>query len=243
MAEWKDRLTNQEKRRKEVQEPKESYIEKEKFERKALETVYKYYGQSKSHNEIIDNLRSKKTVVLLSNPKYSMYLFIFIIFAFFSALLLIVLPLVDLEAGYNFFGFEYNVPDFRNFIITMIFISFGTCGWIIIIVVQSRKRFIILDSQGIYYKKISKPRFLAWIDISKISAKNKHHKYGKLKYIVVRIHSISIVKVRFNSGYYRQFGKQIRVNHMSFVSIFESFTYRKCPFIYYDRFGRLISRS
>lgn len=244
MPEWRDRLTNQEKRRKEVQKGKESYEGKEKFEEKALETIYKCYGQSKSHNEIIDDLRNKQTVVLLSNPKFLMYLFLFILFAFFLILLLILLPLVDLEAVYGGpFDFEFTGLHLSIIIVTMIFILFGTCGWLIILAIQSKKRFIILDSHGIYYKKISKSRFFAWIDISKITAKDKHNKYGTLNHIVVRIHLTSKGKVRFNSAYYRQHGLRGGVNHKSFVNNFDLFPHRKCPFFYYDRLGGLISRS
>ena len=135
------------------------YKGQEEFEKKVFKTTYKYFhefGQHKSQNQIINDLRTRETVVLLNNKRNSiLYLVLLMIFVSFSVLMLIVLPLVDLESVYPAFDFEFTGHHLMLLIMTMICILFGLCGWVIFLFIQSRKRFIILDSQGIYYKKIA----------------------------------------------------------------------------------------
>lgn len=230
MDKWKDKLASQ---------AKESYKGNKKFQKKALETIYKYYpefGREKSQNKAKGALNGEKIIILTGNFNSLVGIFMAILFTFFSVILLIVLPFVDLEAVYGKpFDFELTGLQLWIIIITLIMIFFGCVGWWIIFTLQSKFFFIILDFQGIYYKKITKPRLLAWTDISKITAKKKYNmKYRTLNSIIVKIYLTPKGKVRFRSGYYR--GNLWRGRKSpKFAETFELFRYRKCPFFYYSR--------
>ncbi|MFX1391679.1 MAG: hypothetical protein ACFE9Z_16560 [Promethearchaeota archaeon] len=110
--------------------------------------------------------------------------------------------------------------------------------------------FMVLNSQGIYYKKFGKPKFLAWSDMVKIVAEMKH--YGASFYdLNVDIYLNSKRKIRFYALDYQPKrtikGKYImfKPNLDSFAEVFwgfnRKFGYGDCPFFYYDR-GSVLDR-
>jgi len=100
----------------------------------------------------------------------------------------------------------------------------GVGGWLIIFALKLRHYFIVLHYHGIYYKRIGKPKFIAWVDIARI--------VGYLRYVrarpterAVKIHLISNKRVRFNSSNYL-----FKDKFFDFDDVFYSYKFRRCPF-------------
>ncbi|MFX0030623.1 MAG: hypothetical protein ACFE8B_15530 [Candidatus Hermodarchaeota archaeon] len=184
MDTWKEKLANQ---------SKESFRGDKRFE-KALEIISKHFPEfrwEKSPKKKGSILNGEEIIILTSNFK----LITGIALAITCSLVLIP------------FSFAFPLVNL-NVIITYIVIIIGIFAGFIIYSMLMMKFFIVLNFQGIYYKRTTEPQLIAWGDVSKITAKQNYGKYGTPANIVVKIHipiigSFLTKEVRFSSSIYR----------------------------------------
>ena len=238
-----------------------SCIGKNKKIEKALETTYKHFYEFRQYysiNDLKGAVIGRDILVLTSKSKFQsivalVYAFVILYvnwFVWFFMPSTINFELSSTVIVYRLFDLEITQLGMWIFLVIMMVILNGICVRLIALVLYLRNYFIVLDSQGIYYKKIGKPRFLDWADMSKIIATMKYFKLNPASPtdMVVNIHLKSRGKVRFRSGNYRFngdlwdipiFPEYSGTQHFeSFAIIFKSFNYRfgygECPFFYDD---------
>jgi len=238
-----------------------SSIGKNKKEEKALEATYKHFYEFRQYysiNDLKGAVIGRDILVLTSKSKFQsiialVYAFVILYvnwFVWFFMPSTINFELSSTVIVYKLFDLEITQLGMWIILIIVMVILDGICVRLIALVLYLRNYFIVLDSQGIYYKKIGKPRFLDWADMSKIIATMKYFKLNPASPtdMVVDIHMKSRGKVRFRSGNYRFngdlwdipiFPEYSGTQHFeSFAIIFKSFNYRfgygECPFFYDD---------
>lgn len=188
-----------------------SFKGKDKFEKKALATIYRYYHEfrlQKSQNEVKNALTTRE-IVFLTGSKFQFFAAIFSVILLTYVLvsfivLLSILPQdVDFEMFYEILGFKLPGLLLLIIFIIMLVILFGFIVCLVIFSIKLKRYFIILDSHGIYYKKLGSPRFLAWTDVSMITANERYSR--KNPGVIIEIHLMNPErKVRFKSGNYRR---------------------------------------
>lgn len=212
---------------------------------KVLKNSLGYFGRARSEEEILKEIGRGELKILISHNSIERYfaLFISCMLLFLGALFIIAL-----------IGFGLGLmPSLDNGIVAFGIITIVILGVAIRLFsfgVSLANYNIVLDFQGIYYKKIGKPRFLSWREIREIRAKRN----AKL-HVIGREGSI----ITFNAGNYvpgyipkavrnrykpeqflfksKMLDNQIfnrfvqSVNLGRFFYVFEHFKLRTCPFI------------
>lgn len=143
----------------------------------------------------------------------------------------------DLIAGFFFIfiflGFVFlMIPrifwSIAAIIITVILI--GVIIRAITIVMYLRNYFIVLDSRGIYYKKIGTPRFIPWTDVVEIFGYLDKHFFAGVhkneRTVGLGLKSKRIIQ--FNAMNYNFKGK-----YFEFDVVFITFKFRRCDFFRY----------
>jgi len=195
------------------------FMELDKREKRALETTFKYFNESKvvyykpekSKTDLLSAIETGDLVVLTSKWKYPKILDFFtcfiIIFMFWW--LLLVLPGAILA------------------IIIMTLILIGYTGRIITFAIYFRHYYIVLDSQGIYYKKIGTPKFISWNDVVLISSYFQYYFFAALHHneraIGLKLKSKKIVR-------FKEINYQFKYKFLMFEDAFGIFKFRRCPF-------------
>ena len=206
-------------------------IEIDKRENRALETVFRSFNESrtkKSQSDQMDTMETSGLVILTSKYKFQtimasifgvFFIFLFWFLAFF------LLPTIDDERAY---GLGLTASGVRIVVSLLIILVIGIGGTLITFARNLRHYFIVLHYQGIYYKKIGKPKFIPWVDIAWI--------VGYLRYVrgrpterAVKIHLKSKKEVRFNSSNYL-----FKDKFFDFDDVFYSYQFRGCPFFSRD---------
>jgi len=195
-----------------------------KKEKRALETTFRYFNESKvayykpekSKTDLLSAIETGDLVVLTSKWKYPKIFdfFTWFIIIFMVWWLLLVLPGAIIA----------------DIIITIILI--GYTGRFITFAIYFRHYYILLDSQGIYYKKIGSPRFISWDDVVLISSYFEHYTFSSLHHneraIGLKLKSKKIVR-------FKEINYQFKYKVLMFEDTFRTFKFRRCPFY---RLGR-----
>ena len=195
-------------------------------EKRALETVFRYFEESKlgiSQSMLITTSEMEDLVILTSKYKLSMVLAMFFGFSFitFTFLAFISLPSLNDDRAY---GLGLTASGVR-IVIVLLFVPFGGVGgYMIVYALNLKHYFIVLHYQGIYYKKIGKPRFISWMDMKLIQGCFRYV-MGKPVEKAVDIYLNSDKKVRFNSTNYL-----FKDKFFEFDDVFYSNEFRDCPF-------------
>jgi len=157
--------------------------EMDKREKRALESVFKTFDKSSAK-------KPQTEFVVVFTSKYK-FLTVFSFLLVFGMIYMGLVPIMTIRIVTNFEG--------RVIVITLVIILFGMSGRILAFALYLRFYFIILASQGIYYKKIGKPRFISWSDIVRIGAK---YRGNTTEEQTIKLYLKSKKKVRFNSTNY-----------------------------------------
>lgn len=175
--------------------------EMDKREKRALDSVFKTFSKSTKKNP-----QTEFVVVFTSKYKF---LTVFSFLLVFGMIYMGLVPTMTI----------YIVPNFgmRVIVITLVIILFGMSGRILAFALYLRYYFIIFASQGIYYKKIGKPRFISWTDIVRIGA---NYRGFTTEVQTIKLYLKSNKKVRFNSTNYLYKHKSD-----SFADLFDLFKY------------------
>ena len=225
-------------------------IGKNKKKRKAIETTCKYFhefGKKLSEQESSSANIGRDISIITSVKRIidyvlGLFLVFIIVFANFMVLFLLVLS-TDTDV------ISANLELWVILIIVFIILD-GIGAKIFLIVIHLRDYYIIFEPQGIYYKKVGKPKFLAWSDMFKIQAtmrymRTRYSSSYKPNDLVVKIYTKSDWSVQFRAVYYihvEEFFTEtysIRSQFKYFADIFRISRYRQCPFFYSDRWERL----
>ena len=205
-------------------------IEMDKREKRAIETVFRRFKGSKlgkSKSKPITTKKMGDIVILPSKYKLQTILAFFYGFFFiylFWFLTFYLYPTIDDETIYNLNGFEFPASGARIILISLIVLVVGVGGRLLIFALNLRHFFIVLHYRGIYYKKIGKPRFVAWTDIDRIVGYLRTFR-GSPTVRSVKLYLISYKKVRFNSSNYR-----LKDKYFDFPYVFYSYEFRRCHF-------------
>ena len=189
------------------------FIGKNKKEVKAVETCYNYFPKFRedkiTDQDVFGAILRKNLLVLTSKYKLQTIMAWIYIFAigYISWFVWFFIPSTiefDLSSTLVFYSFE--IPWLSLLVIIYILIFILDVIWVrlVALAIYLKNYFIVLDSQGIYYKKIGKPKFLAWNDMSRITAKRKYFIYNfqKPNNMVISVYMQSKGRVRFNSSNY-----------------------------------------
>lgn len=213
--------------------------------RKALKNSLEYFGRARSEEEILHEIGRGELKILISQNSLDRYFALFIssMLLFLGALFIIILIAFGLGL----------MPSLENGIIPFGIIAIVILGVAIrlfLFGVNLANYNIVLDFQGIYYKKVGKPRFISWSEIREIRAKwnAKLHVIGKDGRIIafnaasyVPAYIPKAVRNKYKPEQYlfksRWLDNQIfnrfvqGVNLGRFFYVFEHFKLRTCPFI------------
>lgn len=193
-----------------------------KREKRALETCFKYFPQlhlKKSELELENDIQSGDLVVITS--KYILntilaYSFgLLFLFLFVISIALVIISYLDPTMN------KYSVGAA---IILAIF-TFPVSIGLLSMAIYYRFFFIILDSHGIYYKKIGKPKVILWEDVAKIEG------YPRKTEKCIRIHLKSNKKIRFGEASY-----QFQDKFLEYYDIFRMFKHLRCVFLAFPSF-------
>lgn len=220
-------------------------IGKNKKKRKAIETTCKYFhefGKKLSEQESSSANIGRDISIITSVKRIidyvlGLFLVFIIVFANFMVLFLLVLS-TDTDV------ISANLELWVILLIVFIILD-GIGAKIFLIVIHLRDYYIIFEPQGIYYKKVGKPKFLAWSDMSKIQATMRYMRIYPHSDLVVKIYTKSDWNVRFRAVWYihvEEFFTEtysIRSQFKYFADIFRLSRYRQCPFSYSDKWQRL----
>ncbi|MHA1985972.1 MAG: hypothetical protein ACW98D_04965 [Promethearchaeota archaeon] len=227
-----------------------SLIGKNKKERNAIETTYKHFhefGKGQSRGESL-NANIKRDISILTSVRrisdFVLGVFLVFVIAFVNFFLLFFLvPSTNTDViSANF--------DLMIILFIALIILDGICARIILFVIHLRDYYIILAPQGIYYKKVGKPKFFAWSDMTKIQAsmrymRTRYASTTKANDLVVKIFSNYDRVVRFRAINYihvEEFSMGLLSTKSQlkyFADIFRISRYRQCPFFYSDKWERL----
>jgi len=195
-------------------------MELDKREKRALKTIFKYFNESKvvyykpekSETDLLRSIETGDLVVLTSKLKYQK---LFPLPSDFFYILIIGGILIGM------------IPGMRNFATIVLIITIGIISRAITTTMFLRHYFIVLNSHGIYYKKIRSPRFIPWTDVVEIIGYSPGlHKNER----TVGLSLKSKKKVRF-----KEINYQYKHKFLMFEDAFRTFKFRQCPFY---RFGR-----
>ncbi len=202
-------------------------LEMDKREKRVLETTFRYFKGSKlekSQTELLSAIETRDLVVITSKYKFqtvlAFFFGVFFIYLFWF-LAFFLLPTIDDERAY---GLGLTASGVRIVVSLLIILVIGIGGKLITFAIYLKYYFIVLDSQGIYYKKIGKPRFISWADIAWIKGYMRHVR-GNPTERAVKIHLKSQKEVRFNSSNYL-----FKRKFFDFDDVFKSFKFRRCHF-------------
>lgn len=194
-----------------------------KRENRALETCFKYFPQlhlKKSELELENDIQSGDLVVITS--KYILntilaYSFgLLFLFLFVISIVLVIISYLDPTI--------IHAPSLGLAIFLAIFTFPVTVG-LLSMAIYYRFFFIILDSHGIYYKKIGKPKVIVWEDVAKIEG------YPRKTERCIRIHLKSNKKIRFGEASY-----QFQDKFLEYYDIFRMFKHLRCVFLAFPSF-------
>lgn len=214
--------------------------ELDKREKKALETTFRYFNESKvvyykpekSETVLLSAIETGDLVVLTSKYRFQTILAFFcgILFLFISwGFVFLIIPMIEDQFVYRFYGIEVSGFSARIIAVIMTIILIGVGGRLITFAIYLRHYFIVLDSQGIYYKKIGKPRFISWNEVVKIIGyQRRAFSVGRPTERAVRIYLISKTRVRFNETNYH-----FKHKFYKFDDVFRTFKFWRDPFIRY----------
>ena len=193
-----------------------------KREKRALETCFKYFPQlhlKKSEPELENNIQSGDLVVITSkyifNTILASFFGLFFLFLFVISIALITISYSDPTMN------KYSVGAAIFLAIFTFPVSIGLLS----MAIYYRFFFIILDSHGIYYKKIGKPKVLLWEDVAKIEG------YPRKTEKCIRIHLKSNKKIRFGEASY-----QFQDKFLEYYDIFRIFKHLRCVFLAFPSF-------
>lgn len=230
MDNWKNKTTNHR---------NESLIGFNRFQKKALKTIIKYYPEFRLEPspspQTTEGVENGEKMTILTGKYNITGIFVAILLTLCNIILLILRSFIDRQLTY-----EEGKLTALVFSSVIIGVLFGIDGWSIIYALLAKHFFIILNFQGIYYKKILIPRRIAWSDISKITATKKYDR------IVIMIYwkpkSYIANSERFDS---RQFRGTLwrKKTSPQFAEAFKLCRYRQCPFIEYDLHARYRTRT
>ena len=188
-------------------------------------TTFRYFNESKaayfkpekSQSVLLSAIERRELVVLTSKIKFQKigsfiagfgFTFIFLFFLF------IMIPRI--------------YRSIAAIIITVILI--GVIIRAITIVMYLRNYFIVLDSNGIYYRKTGTPRFIPWTEVVEIVGYLDKHFFAGVhkneRTVGLGLKSKKIV--RFNAMNYNFKGK-----YFEFDVVFITFKFRRCDFFRY----------
>jgi len=193
-----------------------------KREKRALETCFKYFPQlhlKKSELELENDIQSGDLVVITS--KYILntilaYSFgLLFLFLFVISIALVIISYLDPTMN------KYSVGAAIFLAIFTFPVSIGLLS----MAIYYRFFFIILDSHGIYYKKIGKPKVILWEDVAKIEG------YPRKTEKCIRIHLKSNKKIRFGEASY-----QFQDKFLEYYDIFRMFKHLRCVFLAFPSF-------
>lgn len=194
-----------------------------KREKRALETCFKYFPQlhlKKSELELENDIQSGDLVVITS--KYILNT----ILAYLFGLLFLFLFVISI------FGVIISYLDPAMFhstsvgaAITLAIFTFPVSIGLLSMAIYYRFFFIILDSHGIYYKKIGKPKVILWEDVAKIEG------YPRKTEKCIRIHLKSNKKIRFGEASY-----QFQDKFLEYYDIIRMFKHLRCVFLAFPSF-------
>jgi len=199
-------------------------IRLEKREEKALETVFRYNNETETKKSITELLSGKEKgniVVLVSKYKFETIMAYFLgILFIFLAIWIFVFAAISLITGEIIYGFGTGPIEMRILVIVITFFSIGVGGRLIAFAIYLRNYFIVLNFQGIYYKKIGKLKFISWTEAVKVVG------YKRLNERTVGIYLKTKRRVRFNETKYL-----FKHKFFEFEDVFRTFKFMRCPFI------------
>ena len=193
-----------------------------KREKRALETCFKYFPQlhlKKSELELENDIQSGDLVVITSkyilNTILAYFFGLFFLFLFVISIALVIISYLDPTMN------KYSVGAAIFLAIFTFPVSIGLLS----MAIYYRFFFIILDSHGIYYKKIGKPKVILWEDVAKIEG------YPRKTEKCIRIHLKSNKKIRFGEASY-----QFQDKFLEYYDIFRMFKHLRCVFLAFPSF-------
>lgn len=193
-----------------------------KREKRALETCFKYFPQlhlKKSELELENDIQSGDLVVITS--KYILntilaYSFgLLFLFLFVISITLVIVSYLDPTMNNSSVGAAIFLAIF----------TFPVSVGLLSMAIYYRFFFIILNSHGIYYKKIGKPKVILWEDVAKIEG------YPRKTEKCIRIHLKSNKKIRFGEASY-----QFQDKFLEYYDIFRMFKHLRCVFLAFPSF-------
>ena len=216
-----------------------------KRQQRALKNSLEYFGRARSEEEILNEIGRGELKILISQNSLDRYFALFI-----SCMLLFVGALFII--GLIAFGLGL-MPSLDNGIVVFGIITIVILGVAIrlfLFGIYLTYYNIVLDFQGIYYKKIGKPRFISWSEIREIRAKPKAKldiigKDGRIitfnaaSYVPAYIPKAVRNKYKPDEYLFKSkwldnqvFNRFVQgVNLGRFFYVFEHFKLRACPFI------------
>ena len=195
-----------------------------KKEKKAIETTFRFFNESKAvyykpektETELLNAIKTGNLVILTSKWKYPKILDFIVGFVI---IFMIWLFLLAISSGV-----------IVKIIATVILI--GYTGRFITFAIYFRHYYILLDSQGIYFKKIGPPKFISWSDVISISGYFQGYAFSNLHHderaIGLVLKSKKIVR-------FKEINYQFKDKFPAFDYIFWAFKFRRCPFLHYGR--------
>lgn len=198
--------------RKRIHDYRRKFMEKKlsKKEIRALHTLFTQFpALKKSQNALESEIQTGDLVIITGNTGVDLCCFYFL----GSFCLYFGFGLIYLHFIYPIFTFELNLV---MLIIASIIIGMGI-GTIVHAICRPYF-FIIVDSQGIYYKKYGKPRAILWDEVHIIEGYRKRS-------LIIRIKLKSKLKIRFHNINYH-----FEHKFLEFYDIIRTFKHIPCPF-------------
>ena len=205
-------------------------IKLSKREKRALKTTFRYFNESKAayfkpekaQTVLLNAIETGDLVVLTNKLKFRK---VISLFSGFFYILIIGGILIGM------------IPGMRNFFTILSIVLIGFIIRAITIAMYGRHYFIVLDSHGIYYKKIRGPRFIPWTEVVEIIGYLDFHYFPGVhkNERTVGLGLKSKKLVRFNAMNYN-----FEHKFFEFEEAFITFKFRQCNFY---RYGLLAHKS
>ncbi|MHA1240106.1 MAG: ADP-ribosylation factor-like protein [Promethearchaeota archaeon] len=222
------------------------FLGKNKKEVKAVETSYNCFPKFKkdkiTEQQVLGAILRKDILILTSKYKLQTAIALIYIFGlgYISWFVWYFIPAtVDFDLSSTIVYYSFEIPNLVLLIVLYILMIILDIIWVrlLFLAIYLRNYFIVLDSQGIYYKKIGKPRYISWSEMSRITANRKMDRdnFNYYNNMVIKIYTQSR-RVRFTYSNYLLKEKDILYSENQYINyfgnIFKSFYYRECPFFY-----------
>ncbi|MHA1486846.1 MAG: hypothetical protein ACTSSC_06710, partial [Promethearchaeota archaeon] len=222
------------------------FLGKNKKEVKAVETRYDCFPTFKKYKiteqQVLGAILRKDILILTSKYKLQTAIALIYIFGlgYISWFVWYFIPAtVDFDLSSTIVYYSFEIPNLVLLIVLYILMIILDIIWVrlLFLAIYLRNYFIVLDSQGIYYKKIGKPRYISWSEMSRITANRKMDRdnFNYYNNMVIKIYTQSR-RVRFTYSNYLLKEKDILYSENQYINyfgnIFKSFYYRECPFFY-----------